>query len=46
MRKKNEMEKVPKFPEMHGGEEDFGFMLWKSELNKELLAFWKSLNEI
>ena len=26
-------------------EDDFGFLLWKSELNKELLSFWKLLAE-
>jgi hypothetical protein len=24
---------------------DFGFMLWKEELNKELLSFWKTITE-
>ena len=24
-------------------EEDLSFVLWKAELNKELMAFWKSL---
>ena len=23
--------------------EDLSFLLWKTELNKELLAFWKSM---
>ena len=26
-------------------EDDLDFMLWKTELNKELLSFWKSLQE-
>ena len=26
-------------------EDDLGFMLWKAELNKELLSFWKSITE-
>jgi len=25
--------------------EDLSFLLWKTELNKELLAFWKSMIE-
>jgi len=32
-----------KKPEML--EEDFKFMLWKTELNKELLSFWESMME-
>lgn len=26
-------------------EDDLDFMLWKAELNSELLSFWKSLDE-
>ena len=26
-------------------EENFDFQLWKSELNSELMSFWKSLDE-
>ena len=26
-------------------EEDLKFILWKAELNKELLAFWKSITK-
>lgn len=26
--------------------EDIDFMLWKNELNKELVSFWESLEEI
>jgi len=25
--------------------EELSFLLWKAELNKELLSFWKSLND-
>lgn len=32
--------KKPKTPE-----EDLRFILWKAELNKELLSFWKSIIE-
>jgi len=27
----------------NGPKEELGFMLWKAELNKELMSFWKSL---
>ena len=33
-------EDVPKPPE-----EDLEFILWKAELNKELMAFWRSMIE-
>lgn len=26
-------------------EEELQFILWKAELNKELMAFWKSMTE-
>jgi hypothetical protein len=29
--------------EMEKPEEDLQFLLWKAELNKELLSFWKSM---
>lgn len=31
---------TPEFPS-----EDLGFMLWKAELSKELLSFWKSMKK-
>ena len=33
-------ENAPKLPE-----DDLEFILWKAELNKELMAFWKALTE-
>lgn len=36
-RSKNKKKKPP--------EDDFDFMLWKSELNSELLSFWRSITE-
>ena len=27
----------------HAPNEEFGFILWKAELNKELTSFWKSM---
>jgi len=27
----------------NGSKEELGFMLWKAELNKELMSFWKTL---
>ena len=27
----------------YNNKEDLSFVLWKAELNKELMAFWKSL---
>ena len=37
---KNINNKKPETPE-----EDLRFILWKAELNKELLSFWKSIME-
>jgi len=35
---------VHKKPTRHNGsKEELGFMLWKAELNKELMSFWKAL---
>jgi len=34
-------EKVPNSPV----EEDLKFILWKAELNKELMDFWKSITK-
>jgi len=39
------MKKIEKPGHMKNCEsnEDLSFVLWKAELNKELMAFWKSL---
>ena len=32
-----------KEPKFDSPEEELAFLLWRAELNKEILAFWKSL---
>ena len=36
---KNKIEKID------GMEDDLEFILWKAELNKELLSFWKAISK-
>ena len=44
MKKHEELNK-PKSGDLEPPEEDLQFILWKAELNKELLEFWKSMLE-
>ncbi len=37
------MKKIEKPGHMKEYNEELSFMLWKAELNKELMSFWKSL---
>ena len=34
-----------KEPEFENSDEELKFILWKAELNKELLSFWKSITK-
>ena len=38
------MKKIPEKPEFNEAPgEELSFLLWKAELNKELMDFWKTL---
>ena len=39
-------EPVPPNKKQSERQEDIDFMLWKEELNKELILFWKALGKI
>ena len=50
MRKINKPDKLDSMKSVHDkptnpheSVEELGFMLWKAELNKELMSFWKAL---
>lgn len=50
MKKTDKLERIDYIKSIHDkptrpneSKEELGFMLWKAELNKELMAFWKSI---
>jgi len=45
MEKYNEIKDKPKLVKIESPEDDLKFVLWKAELHKELLAFWKSISQ-
>jgi hypothetical protein len=44
MKKENDFQ-YRKPGEFKSPEEELSFLLWKAELNKELLCFWKSISK-
>ena len=45
MEKCIEIKEKPKLVKTETPEDDLKFVLWKAELHKELLAFWKSISQ-
>ena len=44
MGKSEEMEDI-EYVELDDPDEELKFILWKAELNKELVSFWKSISK-